>query len=88
MYPYHLWDGGGNACKTIAADISMKFIVFLDVEINVIFPMPFKCTLSNGMGVGWKVRHVKIIEDQHSCRIVVFGIADMNFGLSDMNNNH
>ena len=27
-------DGGGNACKTIAADISMKFIVFRDVEMN------------------------------------------------------
>ena len=25
---------GRNACKTIAADISMKFIVFWDVEMN------------------------------------------------------
>ena len=32
VHPYHLWNGGGNACKTIAADISMKFIVFRDLR--------------------------------------------------------
>jgi hypothetical protein len=31
---YHLSDGGGNTCKTIVADISMKFIVYRDVEMN------------------------------------------------------
>ena len=25
---------GANACKTIAADISVKFIDFLDIEMN------------------------------------------------------
>ena len=40
-------------------------------------------TLSNDMDKGWKRWHVKIIEEW--CRIMVFGIADMNFGLGDMN---
>ena len=34
VHPYHLWDEGGNACRTVAANISMKFIVFRDVEMN------------------------------------------------------
>ena len=37
-------------------------------------------TLSNDMGKGW---HIEKIEEQ--CRIKVFGIADMNFGVGYMN---
>ena len=37
------------------------------------------------MDEGWKGLRIKIIEVQHWCRIMVFGIADMNFGLGDMN---
>jgi hypothetical protein len=28
---------------------------------------------------------VKIVEDQHQCRIMIFGLANMNFGLGDIN---
>ena len=44
--------GGGNACKTISADISIEFIVFRDVEMNGDISYAAKCTLSNDIGVG------------------------------------
>jgi hypothetical protein len=34
VHAYHHWDEGGNACKTIVAKISMKFIVFRNVKMN------------------------------------------------------
>ena len=43
--------------------------------------MPFRYTLSNDMGEGWKGMTCK-----NNIRPTFFGIADMNFGLGDMNN--
>jgi len=48
--------------------------------------MPFKRTLSNDMGEGRKVvTRKKKLEGENVCRIKIFGIADMYFGLGDTN---
>ena len=60
--------------------ISMKFIVFRNVEMNSDISNAFKCTLSNDMGEGWKG-----VACKNNRRPTL--VSNRNFVLGDMNSN-
>ena len=78
------------ACKkhTKSTDVSMKPLVFGDLETNSDIPELFKCALSTPMcGIGRRKEVPVFKMNNINVESLVFAIADRNFGITDINSN-